>query len=111
MSDDKKIEMIEVMPNCEIQEDLTDATISNIEIAEIKDSIMPLETNFDNKAFELEDIHIDKNYFNRQERPGTMMSMTSMTSKTSRSSINCANGSVRCPNLRLKRFFSYDKQV
>ncbi len=121
-----KTEMIEIKPT-NVEESpasaAADATISNIEIAEIKDIIMPLESRSDsssafegreNKAFELEDIDFEKNptknYFNRQERPGTMMSMTSMNSKTSRSSINCATGYVKCPNLRLKKFFSYNKE-
>lgn len=111
-------EMNEVTPELEVPtQDQTEAS-TDIEITEIKDSIMPLETrkDFDNKAFELEDLNLgsspkdEKNYFNRQERPGTMMSMTSITSKTSRSSINCASGSVRCPNLRLKKFYSYNKE-
>jgi len=114
--------MIDVtQKNIEIQEDSqpnsssVDTTIPNIEIAEIKDIIMPLEVNFDNKAFELEDLSFDsnpveKNYFNRQTRPGTMMSMTSMTSKSSRSSVNCVSGRVKCPNLRLSKFFAYNKQ-
>ncbi|CAF0710212.1 unnamed protein product [Brachionus calyciflorus] len=66
---------------------------------------------FENKAFELEDIKMDdKNPFNREERPGSMYSVRSSASTTSRSSVNCQSGRVRCPNLRLQKFFSYNSQ-
>ena len=66
---------------------------------------------YDNKAFELEDVDIttnaQNNPFDRTQRPGSMMSIRSSASTTSRSSVNCTTGRVRCPNLRLKKFFSY----
>jgi len=68
--------------------------------------------DYDNKAFELEDVDINaKNEsasnFNRTDRPGSMMSIRSTTSRSSRTSVNCTTGRVRCPNLRMKKFYSY----
>ena len=39
------------------------------------------------------------------------MSIKSTTSKTSRTSVNCTTGRVRCPNLRMKRFYSYKEDA
>lgn len=74
------------------------------------------KTDFDNKAFELEDIDItnlknQKNPFDRTERPGSMISVKSNASTSSRSSVNCATGRIRCPNMRLKKFFSYKSVI
>jgi hypothetical protein len=93
----------------------TDTTSVN---SESYDSLGPInETKFnDNKAFEMEDIDIESNIdskksFDRQARPGSMMSIKSSASTTSRSSMNCTTGRVRCPNIRLKRFFSYKPET
>ena len=75
--------------------------------------IIIIISDFDNKAFESEDVvntNPNDNPFDRMVRPGSMMSIRSTTSKTSRSSVNCTNGRVKCPNFRLQKFFSY-KQV
>lgn len=82
------------------------------EASESYDSLGPIKEkkDFDNKAFELEDIDITngkKNPFDRTERPGSMISVKSNASTTSRSSVNCTTGRMRCPNMRLKKFFSY----
>lgn len=69
--------------------------------------------DYDNKAFELEDVNVgvesNSNPFNRMERPGSMMSIRSTTSRTSKTSVNCTSGRVRCPNMRLQKFFSYNE--
>jgi len=95
------------------------ATIINVETLqqtleeqELQDKIQPIKGNYDNKAFELEDVDInsknDKNSnFSRIDRPGSMMSIRSTTSRSSRSSVNCTTGRVRCPNLRLQKFYAY----
>lgn len=78
------------------------------------DTLAPIKGNFDNKAFELEDVDIhsnQKNPFDRTERPGSMMSIRSNASTSSRSSINCTSGRIRCPNMRLNKFFSYKPDV
>ena len=76
-------------------------------------------TDFENKAFELEDIKLNNskqmltgaeqstNPFDRAVRPGSMYSIRTNASGTSRSSVNCTTGRIRCPNIRLKKFFSY----
>lgn len=35
------------------------------------------------------------------------MSIRSSASRASRTSVNCTNGRVKCPNLRMKKFYSY----
>ena len=64
----------------------------------------------------MEDIDISnlknqKNPFDRTERPGSMISVQSNASTSSRSSVNCATGRIRCPNMRLKKFFSYKSVI
>lgn len=87
-----------------------------LQIESLEDKILPVAANYDNKAFEMEEVNIGasdkfpKNYFNRETRPGTMMSMSSMISKSSRASVNCTSGRVKCPDMRLNKFFSYKKE-
>ncbi|RNA26818.1 tumor p63-regulated protein 1 [Brachionus plicatilis] len=67
---------------------------------------------FENKAFEHEDESLDKtNPFRREDRPGSMYSVRTNASTTSRSSVNCTSGAIRCPNMRLKQFFSYSSET
>lgn len=46
------------------------------------------------------------NQFTR-DRPGSMMSIRSHNSTSSRSTVNCSSGKVRCPNIRLQKFYAY----
>lgn len=51
------------------------------------------------------------NPFRREDRPGSMYSVRTNASTTSRSSVNCTTGAVRCPNMRLRQFFSYSTVI
>jgi hypothetical protein len=96
-----------------------DQSMSQVEINEMSDIIKPMsmKKDFENKAFELEDLsqnndqqkqaQSSQNLFDRIQRPGSMYSIRSSASGTSRSSVNSTSGRVRCPNLRLQKFFSY----
>jgi hypothetical protein len=69
------------------------------------------QTEHINEAFdndENDDVNqIDPNNNFQRNRPGTTTSIRSTMSTSSRSSVNCSTGVVKCPNLRLTKFFSY----
>jgi hypothetical protein len=58
-----------------------------------------------NEGFLNDDLDLTQNF--SRDRPGSSTSFKSIKSTTSRSSVNCTTGSVRCPDTRLTKFYSY----
>lgn len=78
-----------------------DQNTKKIEVAQAN----PKPHEYHNEGFLNDDMDLTQNF--SRDRPGSSVSFKSIKSTMSKSSVNCTNGSVRCPDGRLNKFYSY----